>query len=262
MERQNVFGMICGYYLSRFDEDAYARFGHNTQSATHGALAESLGVPAGSIKNWRDEFDPVHDNPRQGWYKREMYTSRKRIIEAFAELSEPELFVIVSLILAQPNGKSATEIVASLAQDKADADDTSGTYVLRGPTGVKAESAFIEFHTQTGQPITGDLRDCRHDQCGYDFAIDTPALVAIEVKGLSGQSGGVSLTDKEWRVAQQMGDRYYLAVVRNVGSTPEISLIQNPAARLDPSMRLYTTVQVSWSVSQAALRNAESEPAS
>ena len=262
MERQNVLGMICGYYLSRFDQQAYARLGDGTQSATHKALAETLSVPADSIKNWRDEFDPVHDNARQGWHKRGMYTSRKRVIEAFSDLSEPELYAIVSALLQQPDGKSAGEIVASLAVDRIEADDKTATFALRGPTGINAESAFIDYHQQTGLPVAGELRDCRHDQCGYDFAIDAPVLVAIEVKGLSGQTGGISLTDKEWRIAQDMGDCYYLAVVRNVGSTPEVSLVQDPASLLDPVMRLYTTVQVSWSVSQASRRQAESDQAS
>ena len=132
------------------------------------------------------------------------------------------------------------------------------TFSLRGPTEAKAEAAFVEYHAQTDLPVAGELRDCRSDQCGYDFAIDSPSLVAIEVKGLSGQSGGVSLTDKEWRIAQQLRDQYFLAVVRNVGAEAEVSLIRDPASLLSPTMRLYTTVQVSWSISQASLRQAES----
>ncbi len=262
MERRNVLGMICGYYLSRFDQDAYARFGGDSQSATHKAIAGPLSVPAESIKNRRDEFDPVHDNPRQGWHTREMYTSRKRVIEAFAELSEPELFAIVSSILTQPAGESAGVIVAQLAADSDEANDGTETFSLRGPTGAKAEAAFIDYHCQTRLPAIGELRDCRYDQCGYDFAIDTKdALIAVEVKGLSGQTGGLSLTGKEWQVAKDMGDLYFLAVVRNVGSQPDVSLIQNPASLLTPAMRVYTTLQVSWTVSQASLSQAESRGA-
>ena len=80
MERSHVLGMVCGYYLSRFDVAAYQRLGHGSQRATHDALAAALDVQSASIKNWRDEFDPVHDNDRQGWHRREMAPSRKRAI--------------------------------------------------------------------------------------------------------------------------------------------------------------------------------------
>lgn len=258
-----MLGMICGYYLSRFDQHAYARLGHETQSATHKSLAQSLGVPSDSIKNWRDEFDPVHDNPRQGWHKREMYTSRKRVIEAFADLSEREVFTIVAAVAQHPFGHTATEIIQSIIPADVDTDEGDTTFALRGPTGAKAELAFISYHQETGMPARGNLRDCRLDQCGYDFAIETePDFTAVEVKGLAGQTGGIRLTDKEWQIAQEMGDRYFLAVVRNVGSEPQVSIIRNPSTVLEPDMRLYTTVQVSWSVNQSSLRQAEAERAS
>lgn len=260
MEHKNVLGMICGYYLSRFDKDAYGRLGYETQTAAHKALSDSLSVPPDSIKNWRDEFDPVHDNPRQGWHKREMYASRKRVIEAFGNLSEPEIFAIISSIIQKPTGKVATEIIKIVNE----ADESSGEKTveigIRGLTGIKAESTFMYFYEDTGLPMRGFLRDCRYEQCGYDFAIDTDTdFIAIEVKGLAGQEGGVSFTDKEWRVAEEMGNCYYLALVRNILSEPEVSIFQNPAAVLKSEMQVYTTVQVSWSVSHSALRSAEAE---
>ena len=109
MERNRVLGMICGYYLSRFDEEAYARLGYATQQDTHEALGQTLGVPAESIKNWRDEFDPVHENTRQGWHKREMYPSRRRAIEILETLSGNELFDLVQAITTSPLGIEADE---------------------------------------------------------------------------------------------------------------------------------------------------------
>ncbi len=260
MERYNVLGMICGYYLSRFDEHAYARFGHATQSATHKALADAFGIPSRSIQNWRDEFDPVHDNLRQGWHKREMYASRKRVIEAFSDLTESEVFVVVSSITRSPSGQVVTEIVATIGDADANIDETALSTGLRGLTGIKAETTFVDYHTQTGLPIRGLLLDCRHEQCGYDFKVETGStFIAVEVKGLAGQQGGISFMDKEWQVAQAMGDRYYLVIVRSVGSNPQVSIIPNPAALLEAKIRLYTTVQVSWSVGQSVLCSVETE---
>jgi hypothetical protein len=80
--------------------------GYGTQQATHVALGEALGVPAESIKNWH-EFDPVHENERAGWHRRAMYPSRRRVIEAFGDLSEHELSTLVSAVARVPEGEDA-----------------------------------------------------------------------------------------------------------------------------------------------------------
>ena len=66
MEHKNLIGMFAGYYLSCFDKDAYRRFPGGSQAAVHKYLADSIGVTASSVKLWRDEFDPIHANSRQG----------------------------------------------------------------------------------------------------------------------------------------------------------------------------------------------------
>lgn len=252
MEPKNILGMVCGYYLSRFDQRAYDRLGYRSQQAAHEALGKALEVPTESIKNWRDEFDPVHENTRQGWHKREMAPSRRRTIEALGDLSEPEIFGLIKEAIAAPSGSSARVLVQAI--DESDVGTDEATYGLRGPTGIKAEQAFRQFHHETGQPATGDLRDRTHDQCGFDFEIVTEgASVAVEVKGLAGETGGVSFTDCEWRRAQELGDAYYLAIVRNVATAAKVSLIRNPAAVLAARRRAYTTIQVGWGITHGAL---------
>lgn len=257
MERNHILGMVCGYYLSRFDRVAYSNLGFETQQATHEALGTSLGVPPESIKNWRDEFDPVHDNPRRGWHRREMYPSRRRTIEALGHLTEPELQVLVRAIADSPRGGPADEIVQSI-DDGVGEQDRPDVFGLRGPTGVKAEEAFERFHAEHAEPMLGRLIDRRHDQCGYDYEIKTHTeSVFIEVKGLAGVSGGITFTDKEWRTAREAGNSYVLALVRNVASEPTVSLLRDPAGRLAAQMRTYTTVQTGWAVTQGELSAAQ-----
>ncbi|MHB1071725.1 MAG: protein NO VEIN domain-containing protein [Gemmatimonadaceae bacterium] len=254
MERNHVLGMICGYYLSRFDSVAYSHLGYTSQQATHAALGTALGVPAESIKNWRDEFDPVHDNARLGWHRREMYPSRLRVIEALGDVSEPELLAMIRQITAAPASGLAEELVdaVSLSQDL---DYDSAVFIPRGVTGHRAEEAFRTHHQATGAPIGGALVDRRHEQCGFDFEIvGTAGSVFVEVKGMAGSTGGVSFTDHEWRTAKDRQDAYYLAVVRGVNGHPEVTLIQNPASVFQPQMRTYTLVQVGWTLSSAALK--------
>ena len=73
------------------------------------------------------------------------------------------------------------------------------------------------------------------ENCGWDLTSLKGGEVAryIEVKGRAGV-GDVALTPNEWIKAQRFGDQYWLYVVVNCKSKPELNLIQNPAAKLIP----------------------------
>lgn len=255
MERSQILGMLCGYFLSRFDERAYRRLGYSNMAATHEALAGTIGCAPRAIQNWRDEFDPVHDNSRQGWHKRAMFPSRRRMMEALEQLGEEELFALVQAILKEPSGLDASRLMSLMTEEDASDSTPERTYGLRGPTGQKAEEFFIRHHREHGEPIAGTLLDKRLQQCGYDFEIQGDrARAVVEVKGLASHTGGITFTNKEWKLAREMGDEYYLALVRDVAANPSIRLIQNPARRLCAQMRSYTTIQIGWSVSQSELK--------
>ena len=247
MERNRILGLVCGYYLSRFDALAYEHLGFETQNATHEALGTSLDIKPSTIKNWRDEFDPIHQNERKGWYQRPMNRSRVRTVDALSHLSELELFSIVSDFIRAPDGDSANELIQVIGDDTAVESDQR-EYGLRGPTGHAAEQHFERYHQQHGLPHAGTLVDCRHDQCGYDYRIETESeIYFVEVKGLATDSGGISFTNREWLTAQENGMRYFLVVVKNISEKPEFVTIQNPGVELNPTMRVYTTIQTSWS---------------
>jgi len=56
----------------------------------------------------------------------------------------------------------------------------------------------------------------------------------IEVKA-RGREGKIALTPNEWLIAQRLGDEYWLYIVVNVATKPELYTIQNPASKLKPS---------------------------
>ncbi|MBA2449693.1 MAG: DUF3883 domain-containing protein [Chloroflexi bacterium] len=59
----------------------------------------------------------------------------------------------------------------------------------------------------------------------------------IEVKGRK-RGGNIVLTTNEWYKAQHLADSYWLYVVWDpLGPTPELAIVQNPAARLDHAKR-------------------------
>ena len=73
------------------------------------------------------------------------------------------------------------------------------------------------------------------DNCGWDVSSLLEGQVDryIEVKGRAGE-GGVALTPNEWIKAQRFGKDYWLYVVVNCKTNPQLFLIQDPAAKLNP----------------------------
>jgi hypothetical protein len=59
----------------------------------------------------------------------------------------------------------------------------------------------------------------------------------IEVKARA-QTGPIALTQNEWFKAKRFGNDYYLYVVLNAATKPELMIIQNPAEKLSPEERV------------------------
>jgi len=74
------------------------------------------------------------------------------------------------------------------------------------------------------------------ENCGWDITSLKGGQVEryIEVKGRAGE-GAVALTPNEWIKAQRFGDEYWLYIVINCKSNPQLHRIQNPAAKLRPT---------------------------
>ncbi|WP_420441532.1 DUF3883 domain-containing protein [Candidatus Palauibacter sp.] len=75
--------------------------------------------------------------------------------------------------------------------------------------------------------------DVHKENLGYDvtsFDLQTGELRLIEVKGLAAPGGSILLTPNERRVAEDRRDCYWLYVVTNCASAPELQeTIRDPA---------------------------------
>lgn len=254
MENNHKLALYVSYYLSRFDKIAYQNLGYGKQQPTHKKIGEILEINPHTVQNWRDQFDPIHGN-RKGWYQREMTQSRLNVVRALGDLNESEVRSIVDEILSgkiddEPVLKSQLiSIVADETNEKVDKK-----FVIRTPTGDAAELFFIQYYNETLKPVKGNLVDCRHLGCGFDFRIDSTSLqIYVEVKGLADFSGGILFTDKEWQVAKEKGEDFFLCVVKSINQNPEINFIQNPASKINPKKNIYTTIQINWSVTESQL---------
>ena len=83
MEKNSQLALVIAYYLSKFDQKAYRELNYESMTATHLELGRILNVKASKIKNMRDEFDSIHDNPRVGWYQRDLRPSRMEIVDKY-----------------------------------------------------------------------------------------------------------------------------------------------------------------------------------
>lgn len=257
MHENTSLALIVAYYLSKYDRMAYAFLGYSSQKDTHEKIGKILGVKLNYLKNMRDHFDSIHDNSRVGWYQEPLRPRLVRVVELFQDFHEEELREIVIDILKNRGFSKSEEyshVLTSISKYESEQQERS-VFIVRGPTGRKAEEIFIKHHCETGKPFLGILQDMREYGCGFDFELTHEDKKAfIEVKGLDGEVGGVSFTSKEWDVARTVGDSYYLVIVRNVSSlAPSIQFIQNPFSVLLPSKCVYTTLQVRWNVADKML---------
>ncbi|MFZ2070417.1 MAG: DUF3883 domain-containing protein [Halobacteriota archaeon] len=77
--------------------------------------------------------------------------------------------------------------------------------------------------------------DVSSQNLGYDIRSqdDKENYRYMEVKARA-KEGAVALTPNEWLMAQRLKDEYWLYVVVNAASNPELYVIQNPALQLKP----------------------------
>jgi hypothetical protein len=254
MEDNRILGLYVSYYLSRFDKEAYQNLGYGKQLPTHKKIGELLNIKPTTVQNWRDEFDPLFEH-RAGWHQRPMNPSRIKVSQALENLDELEVRNIAIDILS---GKIKEEPDAEAQLLSIASEETKGkttqTFILRAPTGKAAEEFYLKHFAENKKPVAGELFDCRDLGVGYDFRIENKdKKYFVEVKGLSEISGGVLFTNKEWSVAKNEKDNYFLCIISNLREQPQIVFIQNPFEKLNPKRNIYTTIQISWSVTENQL---------
>jgi hypothetical protein len=75
------------YSFRNSTKKAYRLWGFSGFIEAFNAFGFGLGGRPASIKNYRDEFDPIFPNPRKGWHKRPLREHCREILELFGHLS-------------------------------------------------------------------------------------------------------------------------------------------------------------------------------
>lgn len=79
-------------------------------------------------------------------------------------------------------------------------------------------------------------QDVATQNLGFDIRSQTPDenFRYIEVKARA-RTGKIALTPNEWLMAHRLGNEFWLYVITNARTTPELYTIQNPAEKLKPA---------------------------
>ena len=62
--------ILAGLYLSKYDSLGLKKLGLKSFVEAFNVIGYAMGSRPASIKNYRDEFDPLFPNRRKGWHKR------------------------------------------------------------------------------------------------------------------------------------------------------------------------------------------------
>lgn len=236
--------ILTGLYLAKYDSTGVGRLGFRSFAEAYNVIGYALGSKPASIKNYRDEFDPLFPNQRKGWRNRPIRDSRLRVLEEYKSL-DFELFtgLIQSFVGHDEN-------IQSEVQPTEDREESASGFVKRLITGLAAE-----HYVESVQPNLPEFQGLESENttrlgCGYDFRLHTAKgdkFLAVEVKGLRGLTGGLSLTPREYEAAATMRNRFYLFVVKNFQKSPFHEIFPDPlSGRLPFTRSERKVIQVSW----------------
>ena len=236
--------ILTGLYLSKYDAAGLKKLGFESFVEAFNVIGYALGQKPASIKNYRDEFDPLFPNKRRGWHKR---PTRDYCLKVFTNYKGLDLETFTDLI------KSFTgydENAWSELQPKREKLDGGSNFAKRLITGLAAERYF-----ESSFALLAEFKDCSFENttrlgCGYDFRLLRQSggdFMAVEVKGLKETYGSLSLTPKEHKVASALASRFFLFVVKNFRESPYHEIYPNPlAGTLRFSKKERVVVHTSW----------------
>lgn len=230
--------ILAGLYLSKYDSAGLKKLGFDSFVEAFNVIGYALGSKPASVKNYRDEFDPLFPNGRMGWHKRPI---REYCLKVAEEYGNMDFDVFTALIGS----------FAGYAEAPVDFDPGESPFAQRLITGLAAEQYF-----ESVQPSIPEFKDYLLENttrlgCGYDFrlraGLNDGEFLAVEVKGLKERTGSLLLTSREHETAAALGDRFFLFVVKNFRESPYHEIFRNPlAGGLQFAKTERLVVQISW----------------
>ncbi|MGP8175470.1 MAG: DUF3883 domain-containing protein [Terracidiphilus sp.] len=236
--------ILTGIYLSKYGSPGLKQLGFRTYAEAYNVVGYALGSRPLSIKNYRDEFDPLFPNPRKGWHKREIREYCKKVLDEYEDLDFGSFTGLIKSFVGYD------ENALSVVQSRDEREERASGFANRLITGLAAERYFESVHSTLPEFRGCAIENTTQLGCGYDFKLcreKSKDFLAVEVKGIRQRVGSISLTPREYEVATELRDRFYLFVVKNFQKTPYHELFLNPVAgKLQFTRTERVLIQVSW----------------
>jgi hypothetical protein len=236
--------ILVGLYLSKYDSLALRQLGFGSFVEAFNVIGYALGSKPASIKNYRDEFDPLFPNRRKGWHKRSTRGYCQQVLEQYNSLDLQSFTGLVKSFVGYD------ENLSSELRPQGRSRSRQSYFAERLITGLAAERYFESVHPNLSQFKGYSLQNTTRLGCGFDFRLEPTIggdFLAVEVKGLKDMTGTLSLTPKEHETASLLGERFFLVVVRNFRESPSHQIFRNP---LSSSLRFRkkerVIAQISW----------------
>lgn len=239
----NVRGksILTGLYLSKFNNEALKVLDFKSYQEAFNVLGFSLGTKPSSIKNYRDEFDPLYPNNRKGWHKRPIRDYCKKFYDDFNNLDFIEFTALIKSFFIK-NYEIEKFISDEIKKDY------SETVAKRLLTGKAAEEYFKLEFLKIDVFKNYEILDTTNMACGFDYKLTNDLnYLCVEVKGLNDLKGNIQLTEKEFFVAQNMKLNYCLFIVKNFKEKPTHEFLFDPlSSRLKFNQVKRNIVQVNY----------------
>ncbi len=150
-----------------------------------------------------------------------------------------------TLLLAEPRVLG----MAAILSDVVSAEPARTGTTMRRDDEVEqaAIAAVLDYERRQGR----SPEDLSPQKLPYDVRSMAPdgRIRYIEVKGRAGE-GEVELSEREWLTAENMAEDYWLYIVSEALTRPQLHIVQDPANRLDPQAIIrrtrYHVTETAW----------------
>ena len=236
--------ILAGLYLSKFDVDGLKVLGFGSFTEAFNVIGLALNVQPMSVKNYRDEFDPLFLNERKGWHKREIRKYCKDIYDTFHTLNLVNFSSLLKDIIYKDHDLNV--LMEEIAKSEGKKESS---FAKRLITGQAAEQYFKDIFLSIDLFRGYNFEDTTKVGCGFDFKLvaeEKERYFGVEVKGLNEIKGNIALTNKEHTVADFLKERYFIFLVKNFKEKPFHQIYQNPIKNLDFNRIENKITQISW----------------
>jgi len=125
--------ILAGLYLSKYDSLGLKKLGFDSFKEAFNVIGYAMGSQPGSIKNYRDEFDPLFPNRRKGWHKRPTRDYCRKVFEKHKSLDLESFTSLVKSFVGYD------ESAWSEIQGDEEQEESESHFAKRVITGLAAE---------------------------------------------------------------------------------------------------------------------------